>query len=154
MNGRESTPPGLFMIGTAALFMAGFLLLVSIGAHSFQNTAAGQNGNMETRAILSYLSTCVKSNDTAGAVQVRYEGEKLVLEVADGDTGYAQRIYLHEGNLVEDFARKDAELYPEDSSLIGHTDSFEISKMPGGVLAVTTDEGRVLLHTRCKGAGS
>ena len=66
---------GLFTIGITALFLAGFFLLVVFGAQSYRNTVAGQNGNMQSRALLSYLSTTVKGYDAADAILVTEEPE-------------------------------------------------------------------------------
>lgn len=153
MKTSEKSPLGYYTIGIAALFLAGFLLLVVFGAGSFRDTAAGQNDNMSTRAILSYLPACVHAGDAAGAVSVREGEEGPVLVVADGDSGYALRIYCHQGNLVEDFSRTDAELSPENGQIIGPTDTFSVEERPGGVLSVETDEGRVLIHLRSGGDG-
>ena len=47
---------GLNMIGIAALFLAGFFLLVIFGAQSYRGTVAGRSGNMDDRALLAYLA--------------------------------------------------------------------------------------------------
>ena len=67
---ENKTPLGLYTIGIAALFLAGFLLLVILGARSYRDTVAGQSANMATRSLLSYLATAVKASDTADAVTV------------------------------------------------------------------------------------
>lgn len=144
----ESSPLGFYTIGIAALFLAGFLLLVVFGAQSYRDTVALQDGNMQTRAILSYLATTVRANDTAGSVTVRDGEDGQVLVVEDGGSGYALRIYRRDGRLLEDFAALDAELDPEKAEVIGATETFDIEQLPGGVLRVDTDEGSVLLHVR------
>ena len=154
MKRNDSSGLGLFTVAIAALFLAGFLLLVVLGARSYRNTVALQDGNMHTRALLSYLATCVRANDTAGSLETRESENGPVLVVADGSSGYALRLYRWEGNLVEDYARKDAELLPEDAQVIGPTETFEISELENGLLSVTTDAGRVLLHTRCGEGGA
>ena len=53
MKEDNRSPLGLYTIGIAALFLAGFFLLVVFGAQSYRNTVAGQNGNMRSRALLS-----------------------------------------------------------------------------------------------------
>ena len=64
---------GFYTIGVAALFLAGFFLLVVFGAQSYRNTVKGQNGNMQSRALQSYLSTTVKAYDAADAVSLTEE---------------------------------------------------------------------------------
>ena len=154
MKRGERSPLGLYTIGIAALFLAGFFLLVVFGAQSYRDTVAEQNDNGATRTLLSYLSTCVRANDTAGAVSVRDSELGPVLVVADGETGYALRLYRTESGLVEDFAAVDAALRPEEAELIGATDTFEITELSDGLLAVDTDAGRVLLRLRSGEGGA
>ncbi len=139
---------GLLMIGMAAIFLAGFFLLVVFGAQSYRNTVAGQDLNNNARALQSYLSTAVRGSDRQNAVSVRTEGTYApVLVIADGDSGYAVHIYRHEGRLLEDYAPLAAEPSPERSQFIGETALFEV-KEAGGLLEVRTDAGRVLVHLR------
>lgn len=148
MKYENRSPVGLYTVCIAALFLAGFLLLVVFGAQSFRNAVAGQNENMETRAILSYLATSVKVNDSASAISVQETEYGPALIVADGSTGYALRMYCYDGYLMEDFARREAALAPEEAEVIGRTTTFTIEELEEGVLAVYTDEGRVLLRVR------
>lgn len=151
MKQTKQSPLGLYMIGIAALFLAGFFLLVVFGAQSYRNTVAGQTGNMQTRALLSYLATSVKANDMTGNVSVEEADVGRVLVVADGSTGFALRIYRYDGRLVEDYAELDAPLAPESAMSIGTTASFEAEKTEDGLLYLTTDEGTVMLRLRSEG---
>ena len=133
---------GFYTVGVAALFLAGFFLLVVFGAQSYRNTVKGQNGNMQSRALLSYLSTTVKAYDAADAVSLTEEPEVgQVLALADGSSGYALRIYRKDGMLLEDYAAEEAQR-------LGMTERFEAEKLPGNLLKLRTDAGSVLLHLR------
>ena len=154
MKVSRSSPLGLYVIGIAALFLAGFLMLVVFGAQTYQNTVAVQNGNNQTRSTLSYISAVVRASDAAGSVKVAEVvledgGTTKVLSLADGDTGYALRVYLHEGMLMEEYARAEAELVPAASNEIGATDIFDVEK-DGSILRVQTGDGKVLLHLRAE----
>ncbi len=151
MNQSEKNPLGLYTIGIVALFLAGFFLLVVFGARSFRDTVKGQSHNMETRGILSYLSTSIKGSDTAGAVRVEDSGTGQVLVVADGDSGYGMRIYLRDGELVEDYASLDAPLRPEEAQVVGETSLFKVERPREDLLIIHTDTGRVLLRLRSEG---
>lgn len=145
---------GLYVIGIAALFMAGFLMLVIFGAQTYRKTVGIQNGNNDARATLSYISATVRAYDTAGAVRVTRErmedgSDTQVLSLADGDTGYVLRVYAWDGNLMEEYAREDARISTSASNVIGSTQTFEAEK-EGGLLRVRTDEGSVLLHLRAQ----
>ena len=152
MRKEHHSPIGFYTIGVAALFLAGFFLLVVFGAQSYRNTVAGQNGNMQSRALLSYLSTTVKACDAAGAVSLTEDPEVgRVLVLADGSSGYAVRIYHRDGILLEDYAAADTPLRPEEAQRIGETRQFEAEKLSGDVLKLKTDAGSVLLHLRSGG---
>jgi len=139
-----------FAIGTVALFLMGFLLLVIFGARIYRDTVAGQAGNNDTRAQLSYLVTTVRGNDSRGAVSVSGTAEAPLLVIRDGDSGYAFRVYLSEGRLVEDFAPTDAPLDPAAGQIIGTTNTFTARK-DGALLRMSTDEGSVLVYLRGEG---
>ena len=131
MKKTDSSPLGLYVIGIAALFLAGFLMLVIFGAQTYRNTVGVQNENNDARATLSYLSAAVRSADAAGAVYVTEvlleDGtDTQVLGLADGDTGYMLRIYRHSGNLLEEYAKAEAPLTPSASNVVGETERFEI----------------------------
>lgn len=139
------------MIGIAAIFLAGFFLLVIFGAQSYRNTVAGQEENMNRRALQSALSAAARACDRSGAVTVRREGAYApVLVIADGESGYATLIYHSDGKLMEDYARLDAEPSPERSQLIGETASFALDNRDG-LIELRTDAGRAIFHPRSGG---
>ena len=53
MKTRSSSSTGLYTIGMTALFLAGFLMLVVLGARSYQAAVSGETDNMRQRALLS-----------------------------------------------------------------------------------------------------
>ena len=71
-----------------------------------------------------------------------------MLVIADGDTGFGTRIYLHDGSLVEDYGRLDGQLYPDAAAVIGETDVFEIVPLKADLLRITTASGTVYIHVR------
>lgn len=149
---RDSGSSGIYTMVVAGLFLAGFFLAVVFGARTYRDIVAGQTRNNQDRALLSYISTCVRLNDTAGAVSISEVDGIQVLSIADGDTGYALRIYRYGDCLVEDYGEADAELYPTAAQTIGETDVFRVDELGEGAYAVVTDAGRVLFSLRSKGA--
>ena len=103
---------GLYTIGIAMLFLVGFFLLVVFGAQSYRNTVAVRNDNMESRAVLSYLSTTIRGYDSEGAVHAEDTEYGQMLVVADGESGYGLKIYCYEGDLIEEYASLTAPLSP------------------------------------------
>ena len=154
MKKETGSSVGLTTIGIAALFLAGFFLLVVFGAQSYRNTVSGQNGNMENRALLQSLSTAVKTCDAQGAVSVSDDaGFGQVLNLLDGDSGYALRFYRFGGALLQEYAPADEPLAPESAQQLGETERFELS-LEGDLLRISTDAGSVLLHLRSGEGGA
>lgn len=148
MQEKNSSGLGLMMISMAALFLAGFFLLVVFGAQSYRGTVSAREDNMNSRALLAYLATVVKANDRAGCITAGKDAEMGdILIIADGDSGYATCLYRYEGMLMEDYARMGEKPSPERSSPIAATDRFEIL-FEDGFIEVFTDAGRVLIHLR------
>ena len=151
MKEKQTSPLGLYSIGIAALFLLGFFLLVVFGAQNYRNAVAAQHANNDTRVLLSYVSTCIKGSDAADCVQIREEGDSTVLIIADGDSGYASRLYLADGALVEDYSEVGSPLNPDEAEVIGQTSVFRVEEVQDGLLAVTTDAGRSLVYLRSEG---
>ena len=154
MKKSRSSPLGLYVIGIAALFLAGLLMLVIFGAQTYQDTVRVQNDNNRFRASLSYITATVRAYDGAGAVSITdmvlNDGTGTqVLTLLDGDTGFAQRIYCSDGKLMEEYARAGAALQPDAGNAVGETTTFE-ADIDGSILRVRTDEGEVLIHLRAQ----
>ena len=151
MRGGRSTSTGLFVIGIAAIFLAGFFLLVIFGAQSYRSTVVSQSENARTRALHSYLTTVAKNCDSKDAVSLRQDASVgSVLVIADGESGYAIHIFKYDGFLMEDYAPTDAEPSPERAQKIAATESFE-AEISDGLIVVDTDAGRVLIRPRSGG---
>lgn len=154
MKKNSGSPVTFYTMGVAALFLAGFFLLVVFGAQTYRRVEAGQEKNNQSRALLSYLSTCVKAGDGAGAVWIRQGAEddaSPVLVVADGDTGYGIKIYQEGESLLEEYSSLDNEPDPSAAQEIGRTRVFQVEEISEGTFAVTTDAGRTLFSVRSEG---
>lgn len=147
MKEKSTGSIGFFTIGIAALFLAGFLLLVIFGAKTYQRTVEKQAENSAVRAELSYFSTIMRSGDLEGAVELRSSEYGPVFVLTDG-SGFALRVYARDGLLLEDYEPADAELDPAKARVIGRTELFELERT-GELIRIHTDEGEVLLHPRC-----
>ena len=147
MKSRSGSPQGIYTMGIAALFLAGFLLLVTFGARTYRDAAENQANNNDARALLSYLSTCVKGGDAAGNVAVLEEGQGPVLEVRNG-AGYALYIYQNDGKLLEEYKAVGGTLNPQSAGVLGETEVFAVERVTGKILRITTDAGSVLLTLR------
>lgn len=152
MRKEKNSPIGLHTIGIAALFLAGFFLLVTFGAKSYRNSVAVQDRDMQHRAVLAGISTAVRSFDARGAVSVTDDPDYgQVLNLADGDSGYMLRIYLADGALQEEYTPENAALNPASAMRLGEAGEFTV-QLNGDLLRVHTDAGSVLMHLRSEAA--
>ena len=164
---------GMYTIGIAALFLVGFLLLVVFGAGGYRDTVDARESHSQQRALLSYITTSVQQTEL-GRVHVEQlagtgasggdidndgvnaedehagsgtaAGQMLVLE--DGDTGYVTRIYLADGRLIEEYRNAATKPDPTQGRVIGETNTFTIEEAADDLLAVTTDQGTVLVYVK------
>lgn len=147
--GQENRSPVTFMtMGIAGFFLAGFFLLVVFGAQTYRGIVQGQTENNHARELLGYLATCARANDSEDALRIETYGDGPMLVIADGTSGYAFRIYRYEGVLVEDYGLLDSGANPKTAMVIGETEIFWVEERQAGIVAVTTDAGTVLFHTR------
>ena len=154
MKERTESPLGLYTIGIAALFLAGFFLLVVFGAMSYRNTVLSQSANNDSRAVLSYLTTVLRAGDAREGVHVLRREEGTQLLVDDGDTGYALRIYLSGGELLEEYAPADAPPGGTEAHAIGPATVFDVREEAGGTLRIVTDAGEALVCLRSEGGAA
>lgn len=150
MKQNRSVSVGMYTMGIAVLFLVGFLLLVVLGAAAYRDVAAGQARNNDTRALLSYLSNCVKGGDRAGNISVQTAETGQILVIADG-SGYALHIYQVDGQLLEEYSALDALPNPERATVLGETSEFTIEQPTENTLRISTDAGTILLALRSGG---
>ncbi len=104
---KKKQAGGQFASATAVFFsfLLAMLLLVILGSSSYRDTVAGMEGNQAARAGRAYLLTKLRSGDQAGmaAVETGAAGDVLVLSERAGDEVFETRIYLANGNLVEEY---------------------------------------------------
>ena len=143
----------IYTMAIVGLFLAGFFMLVVFGSQAYRGTVNTQDDNRESRAVLAYISTSIKDNDTEGAVKLMDSQDGKILVISDGDTGYALRIYAMDGKVVEDFGKEDGPLDPDNAQVIGETGTFSLDMPEKDVLKVETDEGGLFVKLRSEEGG-
>ena len=147
MRGSAKKGNDMFIIIMSAVFLTCFMILVTIGALSYRNAVRGQFENNDTRALRSYLTTVVRAGDKTDCILVERDGDRDVLIVRTEGTEYARKIYLFEGMLVEEYAKEDQALSPEEATEIGETSVFT-AELTDGILRIRTDAGTVIVTLR------
>ena len=141
---KKESYSGLFIIGITAFFLGCFMLLIVFGVGVYRNVVEMQNQTNSLRSLSSYLLTVSKVGETGISVEEGAYGKMQVIE--DGDTGYGNRIYVYEGELLEDFGKIGGKLYPDAAIRIAETEVFTIEELKNDLLKITTSAGSVYIH--------
>lgn len=130
----------------AVLFLV-ILLLVVYSAVSYQRAVEIQEDNNNTRALLSYVITAVKANET-GAVTIEERDGMPVLVITDTAIGYEQQIYQADGKVYEAYGKTGMHPDPSEALEIGESQLFELSWLKENLLQIRTDKGNSYVHIR------
>lgn len=146
-KGLDSAP---FSLALFVLMLGCVLVLAVFGAQVYGALTVSQNRNKAVRASLSYVAARLRSTDEVQAVTVEPgpQGDALVLSDVGEDTGYETRIYVYDGQLMEEYAQEQSAFDPSAAQPIARTGSFTV-RVDGSLVTVTTDQGtvRVFMHT-------
>ncbi|WP_294542318.1 DUF4860 domain-containing protein [uncultured Gemmiger sp.] len=145
---RPNSAP--FSLALFVLMLGCVLVLAVFGARVYRALTESQTRNQAVRASLSYVAARLRAADEFQAVSVAEgpQGDALILSDTGADTGYETRIYLYEGQLVEEYAAEGTPYSPENAQAVAKTQTFA-ARRRGQQIEVTTDQGtiRVFLHT-------
>lgn len=136
---------------SAAVLLAGVILLVSLASLGYTAVLRSKDRSDDLRGSLSYVRSQVKDRDSAGCVEIRDGGSRLVLkDEADGQI-FELRIYEADGKLWEEYLPEGADPGPESARAVAETSEFFACFEGEGLLMVRTGEGTALI--RLFGAG-
>ena len=130
----------------AVLFLV-ILLLVVFTAKSYQHGVDSQYENDTQRIVCAYVATAVKDHDGGEVTPMDFDGHPGI-SIADGETGFAHKIYLSDGQLLEEYSRADMPVNPQTASKIGETSLFEIQYISDNLLEIKTDKGASYVNVR------
>lgn len=146
-KGIDSAP---FSLALFVLMLGCVLVLALFGAQVYGALTVSQNRNKAVRASLSYVAARLRAADEVQAISVEPgpQGDALILSDAGEDTGYETRIYVYDGQLMEEYAAEESSFDPAAAQPVARTGAFTVT-MDDGLVTVTTDQGtvRVFLHT-------
>ncbi len=147
-SGHLNSAP--FSLALFVLMLGCVLMLAVFGAQVYGALTQSQNRNKAVRASLSYVAARLRAADETGAVSIKPgpQGDALILSDIGTDTGYETRIYVYDGQLVEEYTAEQNEYDPASAQAVAQTDTFAVTR-DGSLCTVTTDQGtvRVYLHT-------
>lgn len=137
------------MITMAILFVV-ILMLVVFSAVSYQRAVEIQDGNGNTRALLSYVITAVKAN-SANPVDTEERDGMPMLVIQETGTGYEQLIFHTGGKVYETYGETGMKPDPDDALMIGETELFEMNWLEEDLLEIRTDAGNSYVRVRSRG---
>lgn len=153
MKSSVSRPSALPALALYTMLLACVFGLVVLGGGLYSRLADSQAQNGRLRGEVSYLYGRVRAADSAGGVAVGQGPEGPSLELTDpADSGYVTRIYLWQGNLVEEYAETGSPLQPDQALTIAASDTFQPA-LEGSLLTVQTSQGQLRVALRAAQGG-
>lgn len=153
---RESQSIGrLFTILLFVMFIGVLLLAFMAGTSVYKSLSIMDNAANDQRAALSLLANGVRGNDALKSVGVGKgpEGDSLVLTEYYQSGTFETRLYLYEGEVLQEYALAGTDYVPSRAVAIVPSNTFEFT-YDNGLLSITTDQGmsQITLRTLREGA--
>lgn len=133
---------GLFSGLLMMVFLAILLLALFLGVSVYQHVATAQLASDQGRLGKQLLANNIRSKDGSGTVRIGNgpEGRSLVL-VEELESGtYETRIYLSNGQIVQEYAFAGAAYNPDKAIKLVDSSKFLIS-YDSGLVTIVTDQG-------------
>ena len=145
----------VFTILLFTLFIVLLLMAFVMGTNVYRSLSIMNTTTNDQRAALTMLANSVRNNDALSGVGINErgpEGNALVLSEHLPNGTFETRIYLYEGNVIQEYALAGANYMPSRATVIGPSETLEFA-YDDGLLSITTDQGTsfVTLRTLRKG---
>ena len=139
MKERSRAISDIITAVTVAVMFAVILLLVVFAAGSYRRSAAMSERSADTRAVLSYMVSCVRDSGGSDIYIAGRSGTECL--VIDSKDGFEHRFYEYEGLLAEEYVASGAGPDPDNAVMIGECGSLGFSMDSSGLLMIKTDKG-------------
>ncbi len=125
------------------LFTGCLLMVLMLGAQSYQKVVDTMEESYETRTCLQYIATKVSHYSGEGALEmIRFgEGNALALYETIDDCPYVTYLYLYDGQVMELFCEVDVELSPQAGFSVMAVDDLTIQQVNENLLYLTCTGG-------------
>ena len=138
-----------FTVVLLAVFFVVLMLGLASGVAMYQAISNNQIDTNRARMQAGLLASNVHANDTMNSIGVSQgpEGRSLVLsETIDSET-YEMRIYLYQGQIVQEYSVAGAEYTPARAQPLIESSTFEFEQH-GNLLVIRTDQGATNIALR------
>ena len=140
---RRTIGEYISVITVTVLFIV-ILSLVVFAARGYQFAQETQDANGNTRAVLAYVISTVRDNESAEIlIEDRAGTECLVLS----NNGYEQIIYPEGDAIYEQYGRPGSDPNPDSAIEIGKASQFDLTLDDDGLLEIVTDIGTSYVNT-------
>lgn len=123
----------VFVILVLAVFMVFSMLMVVLGAMCYVRLEERSQSTNHERILCSFVRSTLYTQEEGG--NVRVEGDKLILETAFDEEVYRQYLYVHEGQLRQQFISSERAFLPENGDSVCPALSFS-PRLEGQLLIV------------------
>ena len=146
---------GLFSVALFMVFITVVLVSLLVGTRIYSRIDRQQAEIDDSRLGMSLLVNYVRATDAADSVGEGEgpEGKALVLMEHLRSGTYETRIYLYQGQIVEEYAPAGKPYAPAKASQIMESGSFKFD-YTDGLLTITTDAGSAEVALRCAKGGA
>lgn len=139
-----------------SVFVVVDLLALVSGTSSYGSLTKMQAKNDASIMTLGPIVSAVRANDTENGVRKSSdapEGEALVLVESDSEGTYETRIYLYEGNIMQEYALAGSPYTPSKATVLAQSSTFSFT-YDDGLLTVATDAGTTQIALRNRQGGA
>lgn len=146
----------VFTVVLLAVFFVVLMAGLAVGVAMYQAVANNQLETNAARMQAGLLASNVHANDTASAIGTGNgpEGRALVLtERGEDGSAYEMRIYLYQGNVVQEFSLAGSAYTPDRAQPLISSSSFDFA-MHGNLLVIFTDQGATNVALRSNQGGA
>lgn len=129
----------MFVILVLALFMVFSMLMVVLGATCYVRLEDKSAFSNQTRILRSFVRSSLCVQEDGGNVLV--EGDRLIIENRYDDEVYRQYIYVHEGQLRQQFISAERVFSPENGDSVCPAAVFS-PRLEGNMLIVEMEDSQ------------
>lgn len=129
---------GIFVFVLLGLFAVMSTLLVLAGTQMYRSMVRRTEDTNSARVLYSYVRNMVREEDALDAVTVEdtEAGKTIRMEEQLGSETYITRIYVYDGQLYEQFTKKEREFKPQGGTPI----------CPVGVFEPSLEDSMLMVH--------
>ncbi|MCI1666232.1 MAG: DUF4860 domain-containing protein [Atopobiaceae bacterium] len=142
-----------FTVVLMALFVIALLLSATVLV-SVYSSVTSMSEETDAKRSLDLIANTIRSADERGAWSegTGPEGPSIVLTRSTDGGSYETRIYLYQGEVMEEYALAGSDYSPAKADAVASSSTFDVS-YDSGLVTVTTDQGSTSVALRSEGGG-